>query len=54
MCLGLLFAEVSQEVPEVPYCHPFILVLYENSGIVTSLLCASEVLLVICSGYGQG
>lgn len=31
----------------------FILLLYQNSGIMTTLLCASEVVLVIHSGYSQ-
>lgn len=45
-----LFAEVSKRGIEYSL---FIPVLYQNAGIMTTLLCASEVVLVIHSGYSQ-
>lgn len=45
-----LFAEVSKRGIEYSL---FILLLYQNSGIMTTLLCASGVVLVIHSGYSQ-
>lgn len=45
-----LFAEVSKRGIEYSL---FIPVLYQNASIMTTLLCASEVVLVIHSGYSQ-